>query len=262
MIVKLQEDSMEKVMKYVKKQPALNLFIIGDLENFGFTHDFQELWGDLDEEGNLQGVLLRYRNSFIPYSEGEHDIAGFAKIIETFDGPLAFSGCEEVIERYEPFIGHLMGRKTRTYFCQCTKDSFVPCHDGKVEIQRADLGMIDDVTDLLETIEEFSLRPDIRESNRHRIESGTGRTYFIAENGKPISSASTTAENTNSAMVMAVCTANEARGKGYASRIVSKLASDLLKEGRVPCLFYDNPVAGKIYKAIGFRDIGKWTMYR
>lgn len=27
------------------------------------------------------------------------------------------------------------------------------------------------------------------------------------------------------------------------------------------CLFYDNPAAGRIYKRIGFRDIGKWCMW-
>ncbi|MGA0633387.1 GNAT family N-acetyltransferase, partial [Bacillus thuringiensis] len=27
-------------------------------------------------------------------------------------------------------------------------------------------------------------------------------------------------------------------------------------------LFYNNPTAGRIYKRLGFKDIGMWTMYR
>ncbi|TKI86654.1 GNAT family N-acetyltransferase, partial [Bacillus cereus] len=34
------------------------------------------------------------------------------------------------------------------------------------------------------------------------------------------------------------------------------------KESRTLCLFYNNPVAGRIYKRLGFKDIGMWTMYR
>lgn len=28
------------------------------------------------------------------------------------------------------------------------------------------------------------------------------------------------------------------------------------------CLFYDNPRAGSIYRALGFEDVGMWTMIK
>jgi len=34
----------------------------------------------------------------------------------------------------------------------------------------------------------------------------------------------------------------------------------VLQEGKVLCLFYDNPEAGKIYKRLGYVDIGKWAV--
>jgi hypothetical protein len=43
---------------------------------------------------------------------------------------------------------------------------------------------------------------------------------------------------------------------------MSKLCSDLLKEGKIPCLFYNNPSAGKIYERMGFRRIGFWKMLK
>jgi predicted GNAT family acetyltransferase len=63
-------------------------------------------------------------------------------------------------------------------------------------------------------------------------------------------------------MVVGVCTKEEYRKRGLASIVVEKLVKDVLAEGKIACLFYDNPEAGRIYKRIGFKDIGMWTMYR
>ncbi|WP_255256253.1 GNAT family N-acetyltransferase [Bacillus pseudomycoides] len=65
-----------------------------------------------------------------------------------------------------------------------------------------------------------------------------------------------------SAMVVGVCTHSNYRVKGYASLILQKMIQDFIKEGRTLCLFYNNPAAGWIYKRLGFKDIGMWTMYR
>nr|WP_304362706.1 GNAT family N-acetyltransferase [Bacillus pseudomycoides] len=67
---------------------------------------------------------------------------------------------------------------------------------------------------------------------------------------------------TLSAMVVGVCTHPSHRGRGYASLILQKMIWDFTQEGRTLCLFYNNPAAGRIYKRLGFKDIGTWTMYR
>ena len=51
------------------------------------------------------------------------------------------------------------------------------------------------------------------------------------------------------------------RGNGYASLILQKMIQDFTKEGRTLCSFNNNPAAGRIYKRLGFKDIGMWTMY-
>lgn len=76
-----------------------------------------------------------------------------------------------------------------------------------------------------------------------------------------VSMASTTAENTFSAMVVGVATLESYKKKGYATACMVKLCDQLLSEGKELCLFYDNPEAGAIYKRIGFEDIGFWMMY-
>lgn len=76
-----------------------------------------------------------------------------------------------------------------------------------------------------------------------------------------VSTASTTAENSLSAMVVGVATLENYKKKGYATKCMLKLCSDLLHEGKELCFFYDNPTTGVIYKRIGFEDIGVWMMY-
>ena len=40
-----------------------------------------------------------------------------------------------------------------------------------------------------------------------------------------------------------------------------RLCKNLIDENKIPCLFYDNEEAGKIYKKIGFKEIDQWVIY-
>ena len=93
-----------------------------------------------------------------------------------------------------------------------------------------------------------------------KIENKHGRVYFIKENEKVVSTVSTTAENSKSAMIVGVCTAPRYRKQGYVTAILTEMLQDLFKEKESVCLTYNNPEAGNIYKRSGFVDIGMWTM--
>lgn len=43
MIRKLTKSDHEQVLTFLKEEAAINLFIIGDIEAFGYDADFQEL---------------------------------------------------------------------------------------------------------------------------------------------------------------------------------------------------------------------------
>ncbi|MFY4774164.1 GNAT family N-acetyltransferase [Metabacillus sp. RGM 3146] len=116
------------------------------------------------------------------------------------------------------------------------------------------------ILELTGAIPEFSSN-ESPESKRRNMEKGTARTYFIEEDRRLVSSASTAAENTLSAMVVGVCTLEDYKQKGYATKCMQKLCTDVLSEGKELCLFYDNPKAESIYKRLGFENIGRWTMY-
>ena len=82
-------------------------------------------------------------------------------------------------------------------------------------------------------------------------------------NGKIVSVASNQRANSISTMVVGVATAEGSRGRGYASAAVYELCRRSFADGkRFICLFYDNPDAGRIYRRLGFAELGEYAMIR
>ncbi|WP_297987168.1 GNAT family N-acetyltransferase [uncultured Anoxybacillus sp.] len=258
MIRKLNRMDHHVVFSFLKQEPSLNLFIIGDIEAFGYEQEFQELWGDFDEDGALRAVLLRFYDSYIPYAPGEFDVDGFVKIIGNTAQPVRLSGKTELVATFEHLLP--LGKKRVTYFCECNEITFAET-ESRYEIKQATVDDVDRILELRRRIAEFSVLPSSRDMLVKSLETNTGRVYYIEEDGYMVSSVATTAENTLSAMVVGVCTHPDYRHKGYASEILKRVIQDYVRAGKTLCLFYDNPNAGRIYKRLGFYDIGMWTMY-
>lgn len=259
MIRKLTQMDNDQLMEYLKEEKAFNLFIIGDIENFGYDSDFQEIWAEFDENNEINGVLLRYQHFYIPYSKGKFDVKGFVDIINSDKNLEVMSGKQEVIEKLDGFME--FSKKKEQYFAELIDDSLLDMNGDLPEIRKANIEDVDAILELRECIEEFDITPSSRASFKQTTLTGTGRTYFVEMDGRVVACASTTAENSESAMIIGVCTHPEYRKKGYATKCMIVLCKEILDEGRTLCLFYDNPKAGKIYKQIGFNDIGKWRMH-
>jgi len=264
MIRKLTELDNEKVMALVLPQASINLFIIGDIEMYGYEADFQELWGDFDVHDNLRGVLLRYYDDFIVYGLNEYDAQGFVDIIESHEKHGVISGEQNVLKAVQPLLKDDYDQK-ELYFAECRAETL---HLAGGEALRAKVkcaGPEDArrLADLICSMEEFGTMKNIEEQIERiarKIKDKAGRDYFIEEDGKIVSMVETAAENSKSAMLVGVCTAPDYRMKGYTTAIMSEILQDLFNEKESVCLFYDNPKAGSIYKRSGFVDIGMWTM--
>ncbi|HET7578367.1 MAG TPA: GNAT family N-acetyltransferase [Bacillales bacterium] len=261
MIRKLTEKDHEKVMAFLSDEAAFNLFIIGDIENFGYDSDFQEIWAEFDGEGGIQAVCLRYYQNFLVYAKGDFDAAVFADIMLQGAGPDVVQGKVDVMTRFDQLPGISFGKQRSMFFAELKDTAQLDEPEIPARFKKAGVEDVDRLLGLRSQIAEFTITASSRDSLVRGIESGAGRTFFIEENGEIFASASTTAENTYSAMVVGVATRPDSRRKGYASLCMSALCREVLDEGKTLCLFYDNPEAGTIYKRLGFRDIGMWKMY-
>lgn len=68
-------------------------------------------------------------------------------------------------------------------------------------------------------------------------------------------------ENRIYVMIIGVGIYFKYRVKGFVIKCLIKLCLELLRENKIFCLFYDNEEVGKIYKKLGFENIGKWGIY-
>ncbi|WHY78333.1 GNAT family N-acetyltransferase [Neobacillus sp. WH10] len=260
MIRKLTDRDHHQVLAFLSEEPSINLFIIGDLEVFGYSSEFQEIWGEFDEQDSIIAVLLRFHQFFIPYAKGGFDTEGFVSIMKKYKQPISLSGKSDIVAKFEAFDDLLLGKKQVTFFAECLSDEFLST--GDVEVKKASIEDVDQIIELRNSIEEFHIRSDAREILVQAMESNTARTYYTVDQGIITSCVSTAAENSMSAMIVGVCTRKEYRRQGLATAIMQKLFQVVLNEGKTLCLFYDNPAAGRIYKRLGFKDIGMWTMHR
>ncbi|WP_141432058.1 GNAT family N-acetyltransferase [Bacillus sp. 03113] len=260
MIRRLSKSDHEACFQLLKKQPAENLFIIGDIEAYGYEQSFQKIWGEFNEDGTLIAVLLKYEENYIPFAIGEFDAEGFADIISSDPSFLMMSGIKDITEKIELYLKQPLKRKRQTFYAKCKKLNPNIINMDVSNVQQALPKDAKELVELIKAIPEFDSTIN-EERKRRELQEGVSRSFFIKEDEKMVSTASTAAENSFSAMVVAVATLEKYKKKGYATQCMVKLCGKLLDENKELCLFYDNPEAGAIYKRIGFEDIGYWMMY-
>lgn len=260
----LTQKDLPRIRKYIMKEPEVNLFFIGDLENFSLDDEKMDVFAQ-ERNGDWDFLILRYFDSYLVYSDHEdYDAKAAADFLSGRNGNI-ISGKGEIMERLHPFLPERQVEGCR--LCRLREVAFCPPLPAEAEIRRLKPEDAPEIVSLYLQIAEFrgnyAGRADrAAEEIRSNLECG-GRSYGAFRNGKLTSIVSTTAENSVSAMVVGVATLPEARGLGLASRLVADLCREVLSDGRqFLCLFYDNPQAGKIYFKIGFADIGSYAMLK
>ncbi len=253
---KINIDEAKSLFPYLRREKEFNIFIIGDIENASDDEEYIEIYID----GNIRepdGILLRYYDYFIIYSPGKMNYREAAEIIKGYGNAQVLSGKESCVDKIKPFLEDLVEEEKRMYFSALKNPNFTI---SDYKIHKVTPQNIHKVICTLNNIEEFDSRND--ETFISGIKDGSKRSYFMEIDGTVVSTASTSAESSDSAMIVAVATDKKYRNKGYATAVMSKLCSDLLNEGKTPCLFYNNPSAGKIYERMGFKKIGFWKMLK
>jgi len=261
MIRKLIEEDNNMLMKLVMEEPEFNIYIIGDVENFGYNQDYLDMFGEFDESGDLSAVMVRYFNIFTLYAKDRFDMYGFIDVMRNYDKIGMLVGKTDIISKFEGTS--LVFNKTELHHFAVLKEinpSFEI--DKKIIVKKANLEDVDRIVGLKKRINEFSNGSDnFKKILLNEFKAGTAHGYYVEVDGNIVSYAQTSGENSMSAMVGSVMTDMNYRKKGFASACIKVLCSDLIKQGKVLCLYYKNPEAGDIYRRIGFKEIGLWSMY-
>ena len=265
----LPEYDKKIISDYISREKEINTFFYGDLENYGTKNASCRFF--VNRKGNqIDAIILQYRNTlFSFYSQSEdfyiEDTVNFLK-----DKKISvISGKERLLKKLLEYFPQM--ELMSTFFAKCSRK---PCEKGIMEegyyfkYLSSDEDL-DKLNNLVESIEEFSFSADkdlAKEEKIAKYKSGiknNDRYLGLFYHNDLVSTASLTAGNSISGMITSVCTSKEYRGKGLAHLTMNRLISDSLESGKkYLCLFYDNPVAGKIYHSFGFEDLDKYGMLK
>ncbi|MBI9013124.1 MAG: GNAT family N-acetyltransferase [Clostridiales bacterium] len=260
MLVKATELNREAILTYCNEEPSINLFIIGDIELYGFDTDFQEVWIQ-EKESKILGVVLKYHDNFIIYSKETMDYQEVVTLLSKHKVSV-ISGKATILNELYPLVKDEYNKKEMN-FAELTDDRLLERNiQGVIKAAVEDAGLI---AAAYGDIDEFKyLYSDQLEEREKqivgRISSGEGIHMFIKEKDTILSHGNTAAETTTSAMIGGVMTHKDHRRKGLARMVVSALSLDLLSRGKHACLFYSNEASESLFKALGFKDIDKWIV--
>lgn len=274
---KLYEADRKRLMEYVEKEPEINLFFIGDIENYGMESDTVSVYALADGE-EWDCVLLQYFDMYLIYSQ---KLCFRAEAVAEFLRGRkldSLSGKTELIRQLQPYYPELTLKET--YLCSYTQaeeaaagpETIRDFHaegrlpEGDVEIRPIKAEECPEIVDLYLQIEEFEYShkhpEDALKTLQADFDSGE-MAVGAFENGRLAAIARTSGSNTASAMLVGVATRPGFRRKGYATLVVQELCRSAFEAGKqYLCLFYDNPEAGKIYHRIGFKETGFYAMLR
>lgn len=260
MLIKAQENDREKIMKYLLIEPAINLFLIGDIENFGFSQTFQEIWFQ-EKDNNIVGVVLRYHSTLIIYSMDLNMDFDLIKIILNESSIDSISGKYEVMNKIYILNSKDFIRKDMK-FCQYKNQLIVNNSEGIVIAKEEDAM---EIAIAYGEIDEFKVLYSSNVMTRYeqiktRIKLKEGKHIFIKDSKGIVAHGNTTAENSISSMIGGIFTRVDKRNQGYSKRIISELINDLVNRNKTINLIYSDEMIGMVFKKNGFEIIGNWTI--
>lgn len=258
MIIKAISDDLFQIEEYIKNDPLPTVYIGADIQMYGFNTDFLEVWLQLNHDRNISAIIMRYHNGMQFYSKTlEFDVEEIAKLIEKIS-PQVIGGQLKSVNKLFNALNYKYKLETGT-LAVCDKQT--KYNNSEYVIEKATLYDVDEISRLIYSdskMKEIYSQNEIVQHIEERMMHGFGRNYVIRADGIIVAHAATYAETNYSAVIGGVITKQNFRRKGYSTAVVGKLCNDLIIEGRTPCLFYYDNMAGKVYHKLGFSDYTKW----
>lgn len=254
MMRKLGPADREKMLEVLNQKAAANLFIIGDLEMFGFDDAIQSFYGE-EKDGKFIAIIMRFKNmSLCAYATEEVTdsfVATVAQLIEEYQ-PIHINVEGQTYTYLAGKLDPYLAEKERTTLAVYAPkehaidtsivEALTSTHAKQILVIHEEAFGKERKGTLEEAVVEFAEKMDAKHE----------RLYGVVEAGEVLSLGAVAAETTNHAMIIGVATPEKYRKQGYATKVVQKICDILLEEGKHAVLFYTNPVAAKIYLELGF----------
>lgn len=252
----VQEQDVQKLLKYYEQDLKNCLYSYIDLKKFGISNPNLTVWFD-DSDGIRCSALKYYEGLQLFDAEGKMDAAGTAELIRALNSHIV-SSTVEVIETLYPLLKDHYDMEIG----YVTEMRNLPEGEISEKVRPAEEKEYEEIAALIcsdEGVGGHYEKEELKEQLLTRKKEGFGRNYILKHEEEIIHHAATYAELENLAVISGVVTREDWRGKGVGTLAVRKLCYDLLKEGKKPCLFYYTKQAAGFYKKIGFEEGTGWA---
>jgi len=233
-----------------------------NIDLYGFQGPSLRSWGAFLPNGRTMiGLLFRLNNTMIAVDGDGECSAAFSAVIDSETGVAGVRGSSEVVSGIQAGL--------RRYNPTDWEDSFFlrllrapGCPPETLALaRRADMADLDKLACL------YAEAGTMYRSRANVATKLAETRVFVVEEpalgrraARIASCALLSPEGRDAGLIGGVFTLPSARGKGYAAACVSALAIDIQRDAKLPCLFYENPIAGRIYRRLGFEECGRWAV--
>ncbi|CAM3682743.1 GNAT family N-acetyltransferase [Erysipelothrix urinaevulpis] len=253
---KLDKHDEKELRRFLNIEPHANLFLLGDLDAFGFDEMKQTFYGFFKDK-ELVAVIFTYLDDSIHGVIHEMNQAIIIQLKELIQlNKYAFFNCtEKTMNHLDGRIDSLILEKRKTIMSVYTPKSDFKNDDEVFVLNENHSTAIVDLENLCFGLSNRSLKQvedDLFKGNR--------MSYGMFYDNQLVAIASAVAETDFSVMVVGVATHPDYRNKGFASRVVKKMSDDYYKRGKQAVLFYNNPQAASIYERLGYEPLENYIM--
>lgn len=269
---RLTAEDLSDIREYVSYEPEMNLFITGDIEQFGLR-DPVNAYAFENPDGTWDSIVVRFYANFVVYSQDPlYDAHAVAKFIRRATGDSLLGSINGKLEVLGPLSSYFEDLSLRSLnMARCVRvdeDAVSPLPEG-VSIRRLTPNDYDAMFQLLGSMHMYRGLYDSRSAialakQQHAANEARGcMSYGAFLDGELVSCASTGAASSEGAMIVGVGTRMDMRLEGIGSAVVAEVAQRCLDEDkRFVCVFYEGPEAGPFVQRLGFRRLGSYAMLR
>ena len=233
-----------------------------NIDLYGFQGPTLRSWGAFLPDGvTMIGLLFRLNNTMIAVDAEGACSAAFTAIIDAETGVAGIRGSVEVVSGIQAGLKRYTPTDWEdSYFLRLMRPPACP-PETLALARRASMDDLDKLA---------ALYAEAGTMYRSRANVATKlvetRVYVVEEPAlgrRPVRIASCallSPEGYDAGLIGGVFTLPAARGKGYAAAVVSALSLALQNDGKLSCLFYENPIAGRVYRRLGFEEYDRWAV--
>ena len=261
MIKKAEDNDKNSIIQFLSSDESLNSPILSQIERYGLSKGFQDVWMIHDDDGSKdpKAIIMRHFNHIYLYLlSDDADYEEIASFSAFFGSDIIWSGLKN-LECMEPFL--------KEYRLEPSTHMILNNLARLVSGNHVEHARVDDSSMLAKMIfaekdfrRFYASESEIEMGIRRRMEMGQCRYLVIRDGNEILAQAYTTIETENYVTIGGVITKPDQRGRGLAGQVVSAMCLQIFKQGKKPNLFYKTEEAGRVYKRLGFTEAGDYGM--